>query len=93
MSAARRDVSSAVIALLKVQLGRDPQPAECGQAIKNIAPECKNGKGHTGEVPERLSGLSDLVWLRNMASYCRDQLRRAELAKQAAAYQDDDIPF
>jgi hypothetical protein len=93
VSAARRDVSSAIIALLKVQLKRDPQASECGEALKNIAPECANGSGHFGEVPDRLAGLSDIVWLRNMAAYCRHQVEQAKRAEQAAAIQDDDIPF
>ena len=69
-------------ALVEKQTGRDADQRPDRQAFANIAAECPNGAGPTGEVPESPQALTDAIWLGNMIAFVDRQI--AEAAGPAA---------
>lgn len=86
----RRDLMNHMQALVERQIGRKAEPAELKAALANIASECQNGEGHTGECPESLAKCADAVWIRNMITFTKAQIAQSA---QAGDNGSDDIPF
>jgi hypothetical protein len=87
----RKDLVNRMKALISKQTGRDSTDEELKGMFLEIAPQCKDGHGHTGEVPESLNHLGDVVWLRNMIAFVDDQL--AFTMSNQVAPEADDTPF
>jgi hypothetical protein len=70
----RRDLMTRIRALINYQTGRDADDRESKEMFQDIAPQCTNERGDTGEVPESLAKLSDVVWIKNMIRFVDDQI-------------------
>jgi len=86
----RKDLATQLQAFLHHQLGRPATPDELGRSLKTIAAEVPNGGGELGLAPEKLSTMTDSVWIRGMIAYVSDQIRIAASKPPVA---ENDIPF
>lgn len=76
-------------ALVTKQTGQTADTAGLKAVFNAVAAAAKNEQGHTGEIPESLSKLTDVTWVNNMIA-----LVDAQIAASASASEGDpDIPF
>lgn len=86
----RKKLLDATKALLSKQQGKpvaEVPVEDVRSAFKVIAAAAANSQGQTGEVPESLSGMSDVVWLNNCIAIAHAEIENAQSAPV------DDIPF
>ena len=93
LAAARvcKDAGFQVISCNADPIGREKTDEELKGIFMDIAPLCKDSHGHTGEVPENLNHLADVVWLRNMIEFVDDQLKF--MMSNQTTPEGDDCPF
>jgi len=83
----RKKIVTSMEALIKYQTGADSTADQVKELFQEVAPQCKNCAGVTGEVPDRLHGLADSVWLGNIQKFLDEQIShaRSNMATEEAA--------
>ena len=74
----RKKIITSLEALIKYQTGQDATTDQCREMLQEIAPQCKNSNGTTGEVPERLGAIVDASWLANIQQFVDEQISHAK---------------
>lgn len=86
----RKKLVSSMQALFAKQTGAQPDNAQLKAVFTAIASTAKDEHGHTGQVPESLSKLTDVVWVTNMIALVEAEIAAATAPPEAG---DPDIPF
>ncbi len=86
----RRELITKMKALILKQTGRTPDNAKLKEAFESIAVNAANAAGNSGEVPESLSGLTDVVWITNMVRLVDHEISMTVTDPNGA---DPNIPF
>jgi hypothetical protein len=89
----RKTLMTKMQALVTKQTGQPADNAGLKAVFQGVASSAVNGQGHTGEVPDSLSALTDVTWVNNMIALVDAQI--AAFVEAAVASQDYDptIPF